>query len=104
MLLQSQEHFTGPAAPTQDRYIIDLLPALPSAWPDGSASGLCARGGLVVDIAWKGGKLDKAILHSRSGGATKVRYAGREVDVKLDAGQSVVLNGALNVIGVPPGK
>lgn len=104
MLLQSQEHFTDPAAPAQDRYIIDLLPALPSAWPDGTASGLCARGGIVVDIAWKGGKLDKAILHNRSGGVTRVRYAGREVDVKLGPGQSIVLNGALSVVGGTPGK
>jgi len=104
MLLQSQEHFTDPAAPTQDRYIIDLLPALPSAWPDGSASGLCARGGVVVDMSWKGGRLDKAILHSRDGSVTRVRYAGRQVDVKLAPSQSLVLGGALNVIGGTPGK
>ena len=51
MLLQSHER-------TSDgRVAIRLLPALPRAWPDGCARGLCARGGYTVDFAWKDGKV-----------------------------------------------
>jgi alpha-L-fucosidase 2 len=54
---------------------IHLLPALPAAWPAGSARGLCARGGFEVDMAWKDGKLSQATLRSERGGRCAVRAA-----------------------------
>ena len=43
---------------------LHLLPALPAAWPDGQVAGLRARGGLTVDLAWRGGRLTRARLHA----------------------------------------
>jgi len=75
---------------------IELLPALPSAWPSGSVKGLCARDGFEVDIQWENGKLTGAAVRSKGGRSCKVRYADKVVDVNLAPGQSISLNGALN--------
>ena len=51
LLLQSHER-------TADgKTVLRLLPALPKAWPEGKVTGLRARGGYTVDLAWTGGRL-----------------------------------------------
>ncbi|MFO7494920.1 MAG: hypothetical protein R6X05_04705, partial [Desulfobacterales bacterium] len=55
---------------------IHLLPALPSAWPNGRVSGLRARGGCEVDIEWQEGRLAKATIRATVDGPVRVRAAG----------------------------
>lgn len=52
---------------------VHLLPALPSAWQNGQVKGLCARGGFVVDMDWKNGKLVKGKLYSKLDNACMLR-------------------------------
>jgi alpha-L-fucosidase 2 len=70
---------------------IEFLPALPAAWPNGSVRGLCARGGYLVSIAWRDGKLVTATVLSRPGGSTPVRYGDRTTTIHLRAGQAIHL-------------
>ena len=52
---------------------VQLLPALPEAWPEGKMTGLLARGGFEVDQQWDGGQLRCATIHSRLGGQLRLR-------------------------------
>lgn len=66
---------------------IHLLPALPDAWPSGEVRGLCARGGFVVDMTWKDGKVTAATLYSRQGGKTTLYFNGKSKELRLKAGK-----------------
>ena len=61
---------------------IELLPALPSAWRDGSFSGLVARGNFVVDLQWSDASVRHAVITARAGGecAVAVNNAVRVTD------------------------
>ena len=90
MLLQSQDRYIDPTEPIQDRYVIDLLPALPSAWRDGAVTGLRARGGFEVSLQWKAGKLDAARVTSVGGTAARLRYGDRALDLVMKPGDTRV--------------
>ena len=75
---------------------IELLPALPSAWPNGKVSGLRARGGYEISIEWESGKLALATVKNISGdGHCKICYSGKTVVLDLKKGTSKNLNSDL---------
>jgi alpha-L-fucosidase 2 len=67
---------------------IELLPALPKAWSEGSVSGLCARGGYEVSFEWKGGYVRSCSIKARRNGTIILYYNGQQKTVKLKAGQT----------------
>lgn len=72
---------------------IELLPALPRAWPDGSVTGLRVRGACMVDLAWRSGQLVRATLRPERSGPHEVRLGTRRRTVRLVAGRPTVLAG-----------
>ena len=57
---------------------LQLLPALPYIWPEGSVRGLRAVGGFIVDEEWADGKLTRATVHSLRGQRARLAYPGIE--------------------------
>jgi len=95
MLLQSERTYIDPASPQADHYIVELLPALPSAWAAGHIKGLHARGGLEIDEAWAAGKLISATLHGLKDATCKIQYGQTIIDLTIKAGETVTLDSTL---------
>jgi alpha-L-fucosidase 2 len=51
---------------------VELLPALPEQWPEGSVKGVRVRGGAILDMQWKAGKLESLELHAKSDGSIRL--------------------------------
>ena len=73
---------------------IELLPALPAAWPEGHIKGLRARGGFEVDITWSAGALASAEIRSIGGETCSLRYRDKTLTCTPKADQGVVLTPA----------
>jgi alpha-L-fucosidase 2 len=67
---------------------IELLPALPEKWKDGSVSGLCARGGYEVSFEWKGGKVRNCSIMAKTNSTVTLLYNGQQKTIKLKAGKT----------------
>ncbi len=83
MLLQSHQGY------------IELLPALPTAWTEGSVKGLRARGGFEFDIEWSNGNIETVTVKSLLGNECRLRYGGKWRQLSLNRGQAIQLNGDL---------
>ena len=76
MLLQSHMGF------------IQLLPALPDAWKDGSISGICAKGNFEVDVIGENHQLKEAVVRSNAGGDCVIKYSDQTISFKTVKGRS----------------
>jgi len=79
-----------------DDEAVSLLPALPSAWPQGKVRGLRARGGVRVDMEWANGQLIQAALTSEIERKVIVRNGGRSATLTLHGGRPVRLGADLS--------
>jgi alpha-L-fucosidase 2 len=52
---------------------LSLLPALPSQWPAGEITGLRARGGYEVSLAWQNGQLSAADITAQLDNTCRLR-------------------------------
>jgi len=78
--------------------ILELLPALPDEWPDGSITGLHARGGFEVDLEWEIGILRRVTIKALVNNLCKIHYSANTFDRMMDAGTVIELDGALQPI------
>ena len=83
-----------------------LLPALPSAWPEGRVKGLCARGAFEVDMAWSGGRLDEVRILSKKGQPLRIvnPFKGRAAAVSGAAVDPAELKKDVVEIATRPGQ
>lgn len=71
--------------------VIELLPALPAAWPAGEVKGLKARGAVEVDLRWKDGKAILASLRPDFFGEYKIRVSSGQKIQAIGAERPVAL-------------
>lgn len=77
---------------TSERIV--LLPALPEQWESGSISGIRVKGNAVVSLEWEKLALTKCVLSAGSDLCTKIRYRGREKEIRVSQGQEICLEPA----------
>ena len=86
--------------------VVTLLPALPSAWQNGTVTGLKAQGNYLVDITWADGKATEAKITNgmNEKRLVKVRYDGKVEAYEIEANATLTLdltNGLPTAIAAP---
>lgn len=74
---------------------INVLPALPKEWANGSIKGIVARKGFEIDIEWKNGALQNLIVHSKMGNILQLRYGETVKSFDTEEGQVLKFNNEL---------
>jgi alpha-L-fucosidase 2 len=77
---------------------IQLLPALPAAWPEGTVRGIRARGGFELQVTWKNGTLQSLHVQSLLGNRCRLTYRGKTQEFSTSAGHTYVFDGDLRLL------
>ncbi|WP_345950631.1 glycoside hydrolase N-terminal domain-containing protein [Mucilaginibacter sp. PAMB04274] len=77
---------------------LELLPALPSALPNGEVKGIRARGGFVLNLRWQNGALQQAEILSETGAPCTVKYKEKEIKFDTQKGKTYKLSSELKKI------
>ena len=108
MLLWSHEENEIEVKLSKDKVrLLRLLPCLPREWEAaGQVTGLCCRGGWIIDLSWKAGSLVEAVIHASRTPAevgksqvlccidkTRLESGPGEILLEVERGQSVTLTG-----------
>ena len=81
---------------------INLLPALPDVWENGSVDGLVARGNFEISMAWDFGRITTTEITANNGGECKVLNPWSESSVGMKVykdGQEVATTVEANTLG-----
>jgi len=80
--------------------LIELLPALPTGWSaSGTVTGIGARNGFTVDVAWSNGQATSATIRSAVGGTTTVKFGSWSQSITVAPGGSVTVTPAAQPTG-----
>jgi len=88
MLMQSSYTIDPQLSTLSSQLLIELLPALPENWRDGSVSGIRARGGISVSIMWKDRKVTALTLTTRQSCKVTLIVNGQQKVVRLKKGSN----------------
>lgn len=77
---------------------IEILPALPSQWKEGTVGGLRARRGFEVDISWKNGVLHRVTIRSSRGNLCRLRYKEHFIEIPTTASAVYVFDSNLQPV------
>jgi len=88
--------------------VVSLLPALPQAWPAGRVTGLRARGGFEVDLAWRDALLTDAVVRTTCAAPLRLRVPlGQTISAVHDKGKALAMHAepdGVVMVEVEPGR
>lgn len=90
MLMQSNLTFDFQASKDNSQLSIELLPALPENWKDGSVSGIRARGGIAVNMTWQNSRVTSLILTAKQPCKITLHVNGQQKVIKLKKGDNKI--------------